>query len=88
MAETSQSENVLKTGTRVKLNEAGRIWAHDRLGGCCGVLQGVKDGIATVVFDSVVMNSGSKESTQKNGPYVPRVRMAMSVLPLNCLEAE
>ncbi len=88
MAETSQSENVLKAADRVKLNEAGRIWAHDRLSGCSGVLQSVNGDIATVVFDSVVMNSGSNERTQKNGPFVPRTRSAMSVLPLDCLEAE
>jgi len=88
MAETSQSENVLKPGSRVKLNEEGRIWAHDRLSGCCGLLQNVNGDIATVGFDSVVMNSGSNERTQKTGPFVPRVRMAMSVLPVKCLEAE
>ncbi len=88
MAETSQSENVLKPRDRVTLNEAGRIWAHDRLSGCSGVLQAIEKGIATVVFDSVVMNSGSNERTQKNGPFVPRVRMAMSIIPLKYLEAE
>ncbi len=88
MAETSQSENVLKAGDRVKLNEAGRIWAHDRLSGCSGSLQSVNGDIATVVFGSVVMNSSSNERTQNNGPFVPRVRMAMSILPIECLEAE
>jgi len=88
MAKTKKPGNVLQIGARVKLNEAGRIWAHDRLSGCGGVLQSVNGDIATVVFDSVVMNSGSNECTRKSGPFVPRVRMAMSVLPLKCLEAE
>ncbi len=74
--------------SRVKLNDAGKGYAHDRLHEARGLLQSVNGDVATVVFDSVVMNSGSNERTQKNGPFVPRVRMAMSIIPVKYLEAE
>jgi hypothetical protein len=92
MAETLQSANVLQVnvteGARVKLNEAGRSNCHERLHGCCGVLEKSDNGLARVVWDSVVMNSGSNENTRKGGPFVPRIRTAMSVIPLRFLEAE
>lgn len=99
MAETSQSENVsretLNIGDRVKLSGAGRLFSHERLHGCFGRITGLTNGLSsdlptmvTVTWDSVHMNSGSNERTQKNGPHVPRMRSAMSVLPLECLEAE
>lgn len=91
MCEIVQNETAaspIKVGSKVRLNEKGKALAHERLKDLTGVVSGGSlSRFVAVQWQAVHVNSGSNERLAKNGPHVPRVRAAMTVLPVEWLEA-
>jgi len=86
MCEIVQNE-ILSVGSKVRLSAKGKTLAHERLNGLTGVISVLSKHSAGVQWESVYMNSGSNERLTKNGPHAPRIRPAMTVLPVEWLEA-
>lgn len=83
-------------GTRVRLSVAGKSAHHGRLHGICGTIRAVTDSAfekgqkiqaAAVSWDEIVLNSGSSESMEVGGPFMPRRRAATSLIACKFLEA-